>query len=201
MAIRTANNQSLTEITAFPSAVALGGMVLLATETASSDGTIEFTSNIDSTYSEYVFKFINIHPSSNGARFNFNLSIDAGSNYNVTKTTTYFTASLAEDDTGGALGYNTGADLAQGTGDQNLFRGVGAANDECINGTLHLYNPSSTTFVKHFLVRTSTTTSDPSEFDTFVAGYGNTTSAVDAVKFLFHTGNVDSGTFKMYGVT
>ena len=201
MAINLANNNSLANITALPSSVSGGAMTLLATQTASGSATLSFTSGIDDTYDKYVFKFYNIHPSSNGARFNFNLSVDGGSNYNVSKTSTYFNSYHAESDAYSGLDYNTGGDLANGTADQNIYRGVGAANDECIVGTMSLHNPSSTTFVKHFMIRTAVTNSDPAAGDAYVAGYGNTTSAVNAVKFLFHTGNIDSGVIKLYGVS
>ena len=201
MSINVCNDRSMASITSLPSGVSGSSLVLISEQTASSSSNISFTSGIDSTYKEYVFKFINIHPSSNGARFNFNISADSGSNYNVSKTSTYFNAYHTEDDTSSAgLSYNTGGDLANGTGDQNLFRGVGAGNDEALCGELHLFDPSSTTFVKHFIASTTLTSSDPGASSSFVAGYGNTTSAIDAIKFLFHTGNIDAGTIKMYGV-
>ena len=186
--------------------VGLGSKVLIKTITLSSAaGTVSFVHGasdvvLDDTYPIYQFEFINIHPSSNASRFNFNLSVDSGSNYNVSKTSTYFNAYHTENDNSAGLSYNTGGDLANGTADQNMFRGVGAANDECIVGTMNLYNPSSTTFVKHFIIRTAIATSDPGATDGFVAGYANTTSAVNAVKFLFHTGNIDAGKIKLYGI-
>ena len=201
MAIRTANNQSLTEITAFPSAVAPGGLVLLETQTASSSATIDFTSNIDSTYKEYIFKFIDIHPSNDSVDFQFNLSIDAGSNYNVTKTTTFFRAYHTEDGTAAELQYQTGEDLAQGTGFQSLADRQDNDNDSSCAGTLHLYNPSSTTFVKHFMsVMDRVFGGSATQANDFMAGYGNTTSAVDAIQFKFSAGNIDSGTIKLYGI-
>ena len=207
MAIRTANNQSLTEITAVPSAVALGGMVLLETQTASSSATISFTSNIDSTYKEYIFKFMDVHAATNRALLTFNLSIDSGSNYNVTKTTTFFTALHYEDDTAGDPDvYNVGGkDLAQGTGFQTLLGNLTTDNDSSGSGYLHLFDPSSDVFVKHFISRCSAL-GEPAGGDDYlynphIAGYANTTSAVDAVQFKMDTGNIDAGTFKLYGVT
>jgi len=202
------NDRSIKNLTTTPAAVtgnSPGALVHIKTLTASSSGTLSFVhgSNgvvLDSTYPIYKFEFINIHPSSNGSKFNFNLSVDSGSNYNVSKTSTYINAYHTESDNSSGLSYNTGGDLANGTADQNMFRGVGAANDECIDGNMNLYNPSSTTFVKHFIIRTSVTSSDPGAADTFVAGYGNTTSAVNSVKFLFDTGNIDAGKIKLYGI-
>ena len=202
MAIRTANNQSLTEITTLPSVVTTGSLVLLETQTASSDSTLSFTSNIDSTYSEYIFKFYNIHPSGTN-RFQFNGSIDAGSNYNVTKTTTIFTTqhSEAEAETASIL-YQSGDDIAQGTGFQDLmaYGNQDADNDHSLNGTLHLFNPSSTTFVKHFIASSQGNIDTNYSNNGFIAGYFNTTSAIDAIRFQMSSGNIDAGTIKLYGV-
>ena len=201
MAIKVANNQSLTAITALPAAVSGGAMTLLETQTASSSATLSFTSDIDSTYDEYVFKFYNIHPATNDANFSFNMSADSGSNYNVTKTTTFFKANHDEADSGTDLSYYTSGDIAQGTGFQNISMGVGSDNDQCTVGYLHLFDPSSTTFVKHFITRTHTTESSDIAWSGFTAGYGNTTSAVDAVQFKFSSGNIDSGVIKLYGIS
>jgi len=199
MALLTANNQSMTAITALPSAVAKGGLVLLETQTASSSDAISFTSNIDSTYKEYIFKFTNIHPATNSANLSFNMSIDAGSNYNVTKTTTSFRSVQTEDATTTALGYRSDYDLAQATGFQPLGDANSNDNDSALAGELYLFNPSSTTFVKHFTAVTSHIAGQAKEY--FTAGYGNTTSAVDAIQFKMSSGNIDAGTFKLYGVT
>ena len=177
-----------------------GSMVLLSTQTASSSANLSFASGIDSTYKEYVFKFIDIHPQTNEADFTFNLSADSGSNYNVTKTSTMFRAFHEEGDSAN-LYYTTGGDLAQGTGVQNLTHGgIGNGNDENFAGTLHLFNPSSTTFVKHFLANCNAYQADSASYNTYVAGYGNTTSAVDAIQFKMSSGNIDAGTIKMYGI-
>jgi len=202
MAIRTANNQSLTEITAFPSAVALGGLVLLETITASGDATISFTSGIDSTYKEYIFKFYDLNPADDDKKLQFNLSVDSGDNYNVAKTTTWFVAYHDEADTATRLAYlPVSSDLAQGTGAQYFTESIGNGADESAAGELHLFSPSSTTFVKHFYSRTSTYYTSDYAMDTFVAGYGNTTSAVDAIQFSEESGGNFDGTIKMYGVT
>ena len=177
-----------------------GSLVLLSTQTASSSSTISFTSGIDSTYKEYVFKFISIHPASNNVKLHFNMSADSGSNYNVTKTTTFFRADHDEADSATALGYNTSNDLAQSTNFQGLGD-IGNDNDQTLSGTLHLFNPSNTTFVKHFISTTNACDHADESRNYFVAGYGNTTSAIDAVQFKMSSGNIDSGTIKMYGVT
>ncbi|ASF00264.1 hypothetical protein [uncultured virus] len=177
-----------------------GSLVLLSTQTASSSATLSFTSGIDSTYKEYQFHFIDIHPASNNVKLHFNMSADSGSNYNVTKTTTFFRADHDEADSATALGYNTSNDLAQSTNFQGLGD-IGNDNDQTLSGTLHLFNPSSTTFVKHFISTTNACDHADESRNYFVAGYGNTTSAIDAVQFKMSSGNTDSGTIKMYGVT
>ena len=201
MSINVCNNNSMSAITSLPSGVGGGSLVLIATQTASSSSTISFTSGIDSTYKEYIFKFIDIHQATDGASFQFNMSIDTGSNYNVTKTTTYFTAYNYESGGTPAVSYASNVDLAQSTAFQNVNSGVGSDNDQCAVGTLHLFDPSNTTFVKHFLTCGNTYESSDLNSNVFVAGYGNTTSAVDAVQFKFSSGNIDSGTIKLYGVS
>ena len=194
-------NSSVSAVTSFANASG-GTLILLSTQTASASATISFTTGLDSTYDEYQFKFINCHPSSNGARLTFNLSTDSGSNYNVTKTTTVFKASHKEDGASSSLGYDTGADLAQGTGFQNLGTDLISDNDSNVSGILTLFNPSSTTYVKHFIA-TSNGMSDgspPYSENRYIAGYGNTTSAVNAIQFKFDAGNIDDGVIKLYGV-
>ena len=181
-----------------------GAMVLLETQTASSSATIDFTSNIDSTYKEYIFTFINMHPSAN-ADLTFQGSIDSGSNYNVAMTTTVISPYHYENDTGGAtLYYNAPKDQAQGTAFQSISSQVGSDADQSVSGSLHLFNPASTTFVKHFICNVQTACddgSDPYQMQDLSAGYFNTTSAVDAIQFKMDSGNLDAGTFKLYGVT
>jgi hypothetical protein len=195
-------NASLNNITAIPTSIDVGDMVLLQTQTASSSATIDFTSNIDSTYDSYVFKLINIHAQTDQADFTMNFSTDGGSNYNVTKTTTVFEGFHKEDDSSTSLSYNDTEDIAQGTGFQNIANSVGNNNDDNCNGVFHLFNPSSSTFVKHFLIRMSQNyrVGQPAEIDWHVAGYANTTSAINAVQFKFTSGNIDSGDIKLYGI-
>jgi len=181
-------------------ATGAGGMTLLSTQTASSSATISFTSGIDSTYKEYQFHFTDIHPATDGESFQFNMSVDGGSNYNVTKTTSYLTAYNYESGGTPALSYATNVDLAQSTNFQNINSGVGSDNDQCASGYIHLFNPSSTTFVKHFISYGNTAESSDLSSNVFVAGYGNTTSAVDAVQFKFSSGNIDAGTVQLFGV-
>ena len=201
MAIKVANNQSLTAITALPSAITAGAMTLLSTQTASSSATISFTSGIDDTYDEYIFMFNDIHPATNQVTLGFQGNVAGGADYNETITSTFFKAGLGEDDSGSGIGYETGADQANGTAFQQIIRYLGNDNDQSGVGYLHLFNPSSTTFVKHFISATNHShASDETEQD-FVAGYFNTTSAIDEIQFKMSSGNIDAGTFKMYGVS
>ena len=181
-----------------------GAWNFISKQTASSDDDISFTSGIDSTYKLYLFTFKTIHPSGTGdtgAQFSFNFSVDSGSNYNVAKTTTWYEASHRENDDGGALGYNTNRDLAQGTGFQVLSDNFDShANDYNLGGYMYVYAPSDTTFVKHFIAVTNFTNSDYT-FNAFIGGYGNTTSAVDAIQFKFSAGTVEAGDICLYGLT
>ena len=200
MALIKLNNRSVKDATAFGSISSLGELTFISKQTASSSATISFTSGIDSTYKEYIFYFVNIHPATDDTLFQFNLSTDGGSNYNVTKTTTIFRAIHNESDSEAVLQYRTDADLAQSTGFQTLAERVGADNDQSNNGYLHLFNPSDTTFVKHFKSRFAECNAIDYMQDSFIAGYGNTTSAVNAVQFKMASGNIDSGDIILFGL-
>jgi hypothetical protein len=177
-------------------------MTFIKKLTASSSANLSFVDGssdvvLDNTYKEYLFTFKNIHPAST-AYFQFNLSSDGGSNYNVTKTTTLFQAYHDEADSSTSLGYNTGQDLAQSTSPQYLNE-VTTSNDDSGSGSLILFNPSSTTFVKHFIADNNGVYSGYSN-RRFVAGYANTTSAIDAVQFTMSSGNIDAGDICLYGI-
>jgi hypothetical protein len=201
MALNFCNNNSLSAITALPASISGGGLNLISTQTASSSSTLSFTSGIDSTYKEYIFKFINVHPATDNVRFEMNMSADSGSNYNVTKTTTFFQTWHDEGDSDTTLEYATSSDLAQSTGTQRFNNGLGNDNDQSISGTLHLFDPSNTTFVKHFISTFNQVYYTDYSINSFVAGYGNTTSAIDAVQFSMSSGAIESGVIKLYGVS
>jgi hypothetical protein len=194
------NNTSVNNVTDFAGIAGGATLVLLSTQTASASANISFTTGIDSTYDEYIFKFINIHPATDSVQFQFNLSTDGGSSYNVTKTTSYFQALHDEADTATEVAYQTSFDLAQSTAFQAISTNLGNDNDQQLSGSLTLFNPSSTTYVKHFISNVNNNTSDNYTLNTFCAGYGNTTSAIDAIDFKFASGNIDDGIIKMYGV-
>lgn len=180
--------------------VNLGSMVLLSEQTASASASISFTTGIDSTYPIYKFEFINIHPSSDNSFFQFNLSTDSGSNYNVTKTTTFFKTQHSENDVYASVDYITDSDLAQSTAFQQLSTNSGNGADESCAGTMTLFNPASTVYVKHFISNTNLYHFEDLSMQNFVAGYGNTTSAINAIRFQMSSGNIDSGTIKLYGI-
>ena len=203
MALVKHTNNSLSNITALPSAVPTGKMTLLSTATASNSASLSFNSTyINSDYLIYKFEFINIHPANSGGRqLQFNLSIDNGSNFNVVKTTTSFYAWHTESNSVAAVAYATGSDLAQSTAYQLLIAGnVGDDADQALSGSMTLLNPSSAVFVKHFISRINTHSATPYSMDNYIAGYGNTTSAVNAINFLFDEGNIGSGVIKLYGL-
>tara|TARA_E500000318_G_scaffold70549_1_gene65328 strand:+ start:243 stop:887 length:645 start_codon:yes stop_codon:yes gene_type:complete len=185
----------------FETASAGGSLVKISSSTASSSSSVSFTSGIDSTYKEYIFIFNNLHLSNDNAQPGINFSIDGGSNYNVAKTSTNFAASHNEAGSYTLLGYNGSWDLAQGTGVQYLTAGTGSDNDQSASGYLHLFDPSNTTFVKHFIAAMNTSVSDDTAMNLFIAGYGNTTSAINAVQFSASAGTIDSGTIALYGVS
>jgi len=183
----------------------LGSKVHIKTLTASSSATLSFVDGsdgvvLDSTYPIYLFKFINMHPSTDNVAFQYNGSTDGGSNYNITKTSTAFIAYHKEDDTDTALYYETGNDLAQSTSFKSLVLGIGNADDEQCCGELTLFNPSSTTFVKHWISHVPSHSYQSYIYDWRTAGYMNTTSAVNAVQFKMSSGNIDSGKIKLYGI-
>jgi hypothetical protein len=192
-------NNSIANVTAYNASVATGGMKLISSQTASNSASISFTTGIDSTYKEYQFYFIDIHPRTDSANFNFNMSIDAGSNYNVTKTSTAFRALHTENDSTALLQYETPWDLAQSTSDQSIAPSLGFEAKESAGGSLQIFNPSSTTYVKHWISRFSAVQETPYAYDFYSAGYGNTTSAVNAVRFQMSSGNFD-GTILLYGI-
>jgi len=205
MALVKYNNNSISAVTSAPNFPA-GAMTHIKTLTASSSSTLSFVDGssdvvLDNTYPIYLFKFINIHPATNGAHFQFNGSADTGSNYNVTKTTTAFASYHSENGVSSSLDSRSHADgQAQGTGFQLLNTDSGAGDDESTSGELFLFNPSNTTFVKHFMSVSNFYYESDMSMNFFAAGYCNTTSAIDAVQFKMSSGNIDAGTIKLYGI-
>jgi len=204
MALVKYNNNSISAVTA-AAAIPNGALTHIKTLTASASATLSFVDGadsvvLDSTYPIYVFKFINCRPATDNTNFTFNLSADGGSNYNVTKTTTFFNAYHKEDASDAGITYDGSRDLAQGTGFQPLSHGAGSDTDQNLGGTLYLFDPSSTTFVKHFIAHINLNEFRDYCNTGFTAGYGNTTSAIDAVQFKYASGNISAGTIKLYGI-
>ena len=198
MALNFCNNNSLSAITALPASISGGGLNLISTQTASSSSSLSFTSGIDSTYKEFIFKFINLHPATDNSKLVFQATTN-GTDFNTTLTSTYFIADHEEDNSSTSFQYLASDDQSQGTSFQRLNESTGADNDESISGMLHLFDPSNTTFVKHYMSRSSS--AFEKETDSFTAGYFNTTSAITGVQFKFGSGNIDSGVIKLYGVS
>ena len=202
MSIVTYNNRSITNISAIPGATK--SLTHIKTLTASDDANLTFTHGssdvvLDSTYPIYVFKYINMHPAADSKTLKFNLSTDSFSS-EATKTTTFFRAYHDEAGSATTLSYDTGEDVAQSTGDQTLGELIGGDNDQSASGELKLFNPSSTTFVKHFIAETSYAQQADYAFRGMMAGYANTTSAINSVRFKFSSANIGSGTIKLYGI-
>ena len=203
MSIVKLNNRSVKDVTAFGSISSLGSLTHIATQTASSSASISFTSGIDSTYKEYIFYFVNIHGQTLREDFSFQCSTDGGTNYNTTITSTFFQLNHSEDDANANFGYLTSNDQAQGTGFQLIARDFSDDNDGSLSGILHLFNPSSTTFVKHFMSVFNAMHESPSGYysnSDRTAGYFNTTSAINAVQFKATSGNIDSGQILLFGL-
>ena len=186
------NNKAVANVTSIP--VALGDMVLVSSATASSSASIEFSLG---NYKEYKFFFVNIHPAT-ASTFQFQSSTDNGSSYGVTLTTTACWSFHSEDGSNSTLGYNTGGDLAQSTSFQRLMR-ITTDNDNSGSGYLHLFNPASTTYVKHFISNSNELNENYTQNE-FYGGYFNTTSALTNIKFQMSSGNIDAGTILMYGI-
>ena len=203
MALVKYNNNSLSAVTS-TAGMPAGAMTLIKEQTASSSSTISFVNGtsdvvLDSTYPIYVFKCINMHPATDNVQFNVNFR-DGGSSYDATKTTTVFRAYHKEDDSGTGLNYETGFDLAQSTSGEPLSMELGNGNDECCSGEMWLFNPSSTTYVKHFISNFNTYQYGNITMNHVVGGYCNVTAAIDGVQFAMSSGNCDSGTIKLYGI-
>ena len=200
------NNNSISDVTSAASATG-GAMTHIKTLTASSSSTLSFVDGssdvvLDNTYPIYLFKFINMHPASDSQAFQFQGSTDGGSNYNTSMQTTLFRAYHYQDGTSGqALEYRD-LDQANGTSFQRITDNIGGGSDECCAGTMHLFSPSSTTFLKHFLfnMQEHNATGDGVSLNMFTGGYFNTTSAIDAIQFKFVSGAIESGTIKLYGI-
>jgi len=183
----------------------LGSLNLIKTLTLSNAATASFVHGSSSvvfndTYPIYKFQFINIHPVTDNVQWMHNGSIDTGSNYNVVKTNTMFEGEKGEGSASPTLNYITGHDIAQGTGNAKFTYNCGNDNDQCVSGEMVLFNPSSTTFVKHFITVVANSHNSNYIKNTYTAGYYNNANDIDAMQFSFSSGNIDSGIIKLYGI-
>jgi len=201
MALNFANNNSLSAITSLPASISGGGLNLISTQTASSSSTIDFTSGIDSTYKEYIFKFINMHPATNNVKWTFQSDTGTNTSYNQTITSVDFISQHSESGSATELGEASANYQSQDTAFQPIGQLVGNGNDESVSGTLHIFDPSNTTFVKHFIANTNVYRQDDYTRQHFTSGYINTTTALTRFRFKFDSGNTDSGVIKLYGVS
>jgi hypothetical protein len=200
MSIIKLNNRSVKDVTAFGSISSLGSLTHIATQTASSSASLSFTSGIDSTYKEYIFYFVNMHPATDGAFFTFQSDTGTNTNYNQTITSTHFQARHDEGDSDTSLAYNTGNDQAQGTSFHKLSNTIGNDNDQSLSGFCHVFNPSSSVFVKHFISNIQHSQDANFSFNVYTAGYFNTTTAITRFQFKMSSGNIDSGQILLFGL-
>jgi len=205
MSIVKLNNQAVKNATSFGSISSLGSMTFIKKLTASSSATLSFVDGsdgvvLDNSFKEYYFTFKDIHPATDNVHFTFQGNSAGGSGYNETITSTAFYYQHKEDGTDTELAYESGSDQAQGTAFQRLGQSVGNDNDQCIVGSLRLFNPSSTTFVKHFIGTTNIYHTSDYSVGLRTAGYFNTTSAIDEIQFKMSSGNIDAGDICLYGI-
>ena len=193
------NNNSISNLTS-AGQLAQGKMTLISEQTASGSASISFTSGIDSTYPIYKFELINIHLSQDANNTHMSASTNGGSSYGITATTTQFQSLHWENDSSTALQYSTAGDLAQSTNPVDIGRSLGSGNDECGVATIYIFSPSSPTFVKHFMSINNEYHSSDLTLQNFTAGYFNTQSPINAIQFSMSSGNIDSGTIKLYGI-
>ena len=204
MALVKYNNNSISAITT-AGTLATGAMVLIKSQTASSSATIDFlngTSDVvfDGTYPIYKFSFINMHPATDNVKWTFQVDTGTNPRYNQTITSTDFISQHSENDSATEAGYASANDQEQGTSFQPIGQLVGNGNDECVSGSMLIFAPSNTTFVKHFAANTNVYRQDDYTREHFTGGYVNTTTALTRVRFKFDSGNIDAGTIKLYGL-
>jgi len=204
MSIVKLSNNGVKNATAFGSITRLSSMIFIKKLTASSSATLSFVDGasgvvLDDTYKEYIFMWKDIHPQTDNISFQLNFR-DGGTDYDATKTTTYFRTYHNEDDSGSSLSYRSAEDLAQSTGFQTIADANSNDDDHSHAGYLKLFNPSSTTFVKNFMLESHQSFANNSAHRTFVAGYCNTTNVIDGVQFKMSSGNIDAGDICLYGI-
>ena len=185
----------------------LGSMVHIKTLTASNSGDLTFIDGsssvvFDSTYPIYQFVYTNIHLATNGQYLSFQTDTGTNTSFNQTITSSVFKAYHKEDGGAAALGYDNGSDQQTQTSFQRLSSDLISDNDASISGSTMIFNPSSSTYTKHFIAETHTMVdgSPPYSEIRYYAGYFDTTTALTRIRFKSTSGNIDAGTIKMYGL-
>jgi len=205
MALVKLNNRGVRSVSTFGSISSLGTYTFIKKLTASSSATLSFVDGssdvvLDDTYKEYLFTFNNIHPATDNTKITFQGSTNTGSSYGVALSSTRFYAYHTEGDATPTFEYDASEDLANSTSYQNASAASGNDNDHNLSGYLHLFEPSSTTFVKNFIIETNSTHGNDAALHAFTAGFFNTTSAIDAIQFKMDSGNIDAGDICLYGI-
>ena len=188
----------INKVALFAAAADTGSAVLLSTATASSSASLEFT--LPTAYKQVTFGFYNITPATDGEALQFQVNASGQTGFNETMTTTMFKSYHYESGSFSGLVYETGHDQAQGTAYQKLTTSIGSDSDESGSGTLVLFNPTSTTYVKHFNARVNQYASAVYSGDVLTAGYINVTAAITGIAFKISSGNIATGTIKMWGI-
>ena len=175
-----------------------GPKLISTTNVSSAVATIDITSGLDSTYNHYQFVFVNIAPATNNVGWLFQM----GSSYNTSMATVAFYVQHFES--GAVSGpelTNAAGRQGNGTAFQVLNENVEAAADASLSGELHLFSPSSTTYIKTFMTRIHDSDYQPTAQTRFVSGYFNVTTALTQIRFKFSSGNIASGKIKLYGIS
>jgi len=199
------NGTTIFDAGAIDSGLAKGAMTFIKKLTASSSATLSFVNGassvvLDGTYKEYVFILNNIHPATDAVNTTFQCSTDGGSNYNTSLTSTFFRVAHDEGNTFGNISYGAAYSQSNENAFQILNYSTGNDADQSATGILHLFDPSNTTFVKHFIYRGQDAGNADITNSRFVSGYFNTTSAINAIQFKMSADEIDTGTITMYGI-
>ena len=193
------NGTTLLDAGALDSGVATGTLILISTATPSDVATLDITSGIDSTYQNYIISVLNVHPATDDVSFQFQADTGTNTNFNTSVTSTHWRSTNGEDGSSPGTSYLTGGDQA-GTGFHTLAGSIGNDNDQGVSGTIQIFDPSDTTYVKHFLFNMQSIAHSNRTNFTNGNGYFNTTTAITRFRFKFSSGNIGSGTVKLYGI-
>ena len=157
----------------------------------------------DNTYNEYQFQFVNMHPEIDNDRLKFQVNAVGATAFEEAMTTTAFYAYNRNTSGASNLTYDVTNDQQNSDEAYQDILAYDIANDTegSASGTLTLYDPSNTTYVKHFTAVGNGIAYGSYTVNMYNAGYINTTDAIDEISFKFDSGNIDAGTIYMYGVS